>query len=140
VSQGKKAGTTGDSWVQDQKQRYVEYEVRKRKERLVRLIQGKATAADFVDYLFDTVDQVCGVRQQAPRDRGAETIQRFEGGRDVGLYLENEGIDADPTVMARGNERALKRVRDRARKFQQIEAQAAARRGETPPTDVEIPE
>jgi hypothetical protein len=109
-----------DPWVEEQKKKRVKYERRKGEQRIKRLMQSQ----DFVDFAHDFIEQVCGVQQPAPRDRGAEALQRFEGGRDVGLALRQMCTTAEPGAMVLGLQRALKRIAEREEAFRKIEDKA----------------
>lgn len=117
-------GIASDPEVQKAKERRVQYEQRKAQARLKRLLSDNPQPGDFIDLVFDWTDQACGVDAPAPRGQGAETIQRFEGGRDVGIMLRAECRKADPGAMTRGFSRALKRTQEREERFKQIEDRA----------------
>lgn len=133
-----KTDLTGNKWVKDQKDKRIEYEQRKAATRLRRLLEDRPTKGDFVDFLFDFTEQACGIRQQAPRDRGAETIQRFEGGRDAGLALEEMCRRVHPDALVVGFQRALKRVAEREERFRRIEEKARGGQPDPEPEPEEI--
>lgn len=126
-------GTSSDEQIQSQISTLVDYERRMAERRLKRLL----ATDDFIDFLYETITQVCGVEMSAPRDRGELALARFEGGRDVGIALRDRCIEALPDSWARGVQRRMKAVKERAEKIRDIETKA--RRGQKPSEPQEIP-
>lgn len=121
--------------VHDAKEKIVKHELLMAERRLKRLLSGSANADDFIAFIYESVTQTCGVEMGAPRDRGELALARFEGGRDVGIAIRDRCMKAQPDAWVRGVQIEIKRVKDRAEKFQKIDDKA--RRGEAPTTEGE---